>query len=51
VGEIFDNYIPDKELITRIYWVLKKLTPQDINNLLNKWANEMNGQFSNDKIQ
>jgi hypothetical protein len=44
--KIFAGYTSDKGLITRIYRELKKLTSQRINNSLNKWANELNRQFS-----
>jgi hypothetical protein len=43
---IFASYTSDKGL-TRIYRELKKLTPQRINNVLNKLANELYRQFSN----
>jgi hypothetical protein len=37
--KIFAIYTSNKGLITRIYWEVKKLTSQGINNPLNKWAN------------
>jgi hypothetical protein len=43
--------VSDKGLITRIYRELKKLTPQRINSPLNKWANELNTQFSKKGVQ
>jgi hypothetical protein len=49
--KIFDSYILDRVLITRIYRELKKLTSQRINNPLNKWANELDRQFSKEEIQ
>jgi uncharacterized membrane protein len=35
-------------LITRIYRKLKNLTLQRINNLLNKWVNELKRPFSSE---
>jgi hypothetical protein len=49
--KIFASYTSDKELITRIYRELKTLTPQRIKNPLNKWANELNRQFSKEQVQ
>jgi hypothetical protein len=43
--------ISGKGLITRIYRELNKLTPQRINNPLNKWANELNRQFPKEELQ
>jgi hypothetical protein len=48
---MFASYTSDKSLLTRIYRKLKKLTPQRINNTLNKWANEPNRQFSKEEVQ
>jgi hypothetical protein len=47
--KIFASYTSDKELITRIFRELKKLTSQRFNNLLNKWANELDRQFSKEE--
>jgi hypothetical protein len=47
----FANYTSDKGLITRIYRELIKVTSQSINNPLNKWANELNRQFSKEKVE
>jgi hypothetical protein len=44
--KIFASSTSDKKLITRIYRELKKLTSQRVNSPLNKWANELNRQFS-----
>jgi hypothetical protein len=44
--KIFTSYTSDKGLRTRIYRELKKPTPPGINNPMNKWANELNRQFS-----
>jgi hypothetical protein len=35
----------------RIYKNLKKLTSRRTNNLINKWANDLNRQFSEEEIQ
>jgi hypothetical protein len=40
------SYTSDKGLITRISRELNKLSSQRTNDPLNKWANEMNRQFS-----
>jgi hypothetical protein len=48
--KIFASYTSDRGLITRIYRELKKLTPQSINNPLNKWENELNRQFSKEEV-
>jgi hypothetical protein len=40
----------NKELIARIYKQLRKLNSQKINDLLKKWANELNRAFSKEKI-
>jgi 23S rRNA pseudoU1915 N3-methylase RlmH len=44
---IFASYASNKKLIT-IYREPKKLNSQRINNPINKWANELNRQFSKD---
>jgi DNA-directed RNA polymerase alpha subunit len=49
--KIFASYISDKGLVTRIYRELKKLTSQKINDLMKKWANELNRAFSNGEVQ
>jgi hypothetical protein len=38
----------DKGLLFRIYKVLNKLNSRRTNNLVNKWANKLNRQFSNE---
>jgi hypothetical protein len=47
---MFASHASDKGLVTRIFRDLKKLTPQRINNLMNKWVNEMNRHFSKEKV-
>jgi hypothetical protein len=49
VGEIFSGYTSDKELITRIYRELKKLTSPKINDPIKEWATELNRTFSRKK--
>jgi hypothetical protein len=46
--KILASSTSDKGLLTRIYRELIKLTSQRVNNLLNKWGNELNRQFSKD---
>jgi uncharacterized Fe-S center protein len=48
---MFATYTYDKRLITRIYKEFNKLTSQRINKPLNKWANELNRQFSKEEVQ
>jgi hypothetical protein len=38
-------------LISRIYRELKKLSPQRINTLKQKWAHELNREFSKEEVQ
>jgi hypothetical protein len=51
VGEIFASYTSDKGLITRTYRELKKLNSPQINELIKKWATELNRTFSKEEIQ
>jgi hypothetical protein len=48
--KIFASYSPNKGLISRIYRELKKLNTQRIN-IPMKWANELNREFSMEKVQ
>jgi hypothetical protein len=47
----FASYISEKGLITRIYRELKKLNSPKINELIKKWATELNRTFSKEEIQ
>jgi hypothetical protein len=49
--KIFASYTSDKGLITRIHREFKTITLQRINNPPNKWANELNRQFSKEEAQ
>jgi predicted transcriptional regulator len=49
--KIFASYTSDKGLITRIYRKLKKLNSPKINELIKKWATELNRTFSKEEIQ
>jgi hypothetical protein len=49
--KIFASYTSDKGLITRIYRELKKLNSPKINELIKKWATELNRTFSKEEIQ
>jgi hypothetical protein len=46
--KIFASF--DKELITQIHRELKKLNFQKINDLIKKWANELNRTFSKEAV-
>jgi hypothetical protein len=43
--------LSNKELISRIYRELKKLSSQRINTPMNKWAHELNREFSKEEVQ
>jgi uridine kinase len=43
---MFACYSLDKRLIYRIYKEFKNFNTKGTNNLINKWANELNRQFS-----
>jgi hypothetical protein len=49
--KIFASYTLDKGLTTRIYRELKKLNSSKINELIKKWATEINRIFSKEEIQ
>jgi hypothetical protein len=49
--KIFAGYISDKGLITRIYRELLQLNSPKINNLIKKWANELNRAFSKEEVE
>jgi hypothetical protein len=49
--KIFANYISDKGLIIRKYLELKKLNSPKINELIKKWATELNRTVSKEEIQ
>ena len=48
---IFATHSIDKALISKIYVTLKKLDTERTNNLINKWAKEMNRHFTEEDIQ
>jgi hypothetical protein len=47
----FASYKSDKGLITRICRKLQKLNPQNINDPMKKWADELNRAFSKEEVQ
>jgi predicted RNA-binding protein len=48
--KIFASYTFDKRLITRIYRELIKLNSQKINDLMEKWVNELNKAFIKEQV-
>jgi hypothetical protein len=45
------SYTSEKGLITRKYRELKILNSQKMNDPVKRWANELNGTFSKEKVQ
>jgi len=49
--KITANEVTDKELISKIYQQHLQLNSREINDPINKWAKELNKQFSKEDIQ